>query len=528
MALKKATIERFDGLNLRDDLIGERSGVHAIDLLNVDFDRNGRVRARDADDAWASLVGNNLVEGLYPTHTSLSGSTGDQGGLMAFSDTGASQTLEVINDLGTVTTIGTFGGSSDRVTSVAQFGTTTATTTYIASHGIGLTGATVQKFNGSTLSAGTGKPKYVAVSPRSNRLAQAHYVAAADAPGGANGSRHTVFFSDEGAPDTYTATNFVVLTPGDGEEITEMVTFRDYLIVFKQTRMFVFYSESVDDAGLVEFNYREISLGDTIPVADMGKSRVTVGDDAVYFSASHGIYRTTGGAPEEISTAIRPLWDGPGGVYVVEETTIEPGEAPHLYWSRGTLFAPYFTMNTPLHTSKARVLTWSPIHGQWSAYEFNDGAGMPSHFMDWPLQAHFTQSDVLGTATFFIVLDQWSSPFPDDQVLIMYPGAESFYDWYYQTGYFELGGGEARTRYMDVYGSGSVDVSVLAIGGRSGAVADVASTLTLGTAPAQGRDRRSGTVRGRMFAHRFEGTYDDTNPARISRVEHYFASGSDV
>jgi hypothetical protein len=340
---------------------------------------------------------------------------------------------------------------------------------------------------------------------------------------------HTVFFSDEGLPDTYTATNFVKLRPGDGEQIVGMATFRDLLIVFKQTAMYVFYSESIDDAGLVEFNYREYSLGDTIPIASLGEHMICVGEDGVYFSGLRGIYRTTGSLPSKISGPISPLYEGPGGAYINDELSIRTGALPALYWARRTLFGVYTTTNTGAHTVNSKVLVWSPDHGQWSIWHFgNEINGIVTHFLDWPTQTTVTDTDVLGTAAFFVCRNGGGGASTTDSIQMLTPAAATAVTWHYQTGYSALTTGEARTRFMDVYGNGDMDVSVLGIGGRSGAVADVASSISLGLPTGYGRARRAGTIRARLFAHRFSGVRDSSSPPRVSRIEHYFSAGTDV
>jgi hypothetical protein len=67
-----------------------------------------------------------------------------------------------------------------------------------------------------------------------------------------------VHFSDALAPETWSANNYVYLTPGDNEDIQGIVTWKNHLYVFKSSRFFDFYGNSTDGTGQPVFNYREV------------------------------------------------------------------------------------------------------------------------------------------------------------------------------------------------------------------------------------------------------------------------------
>lgn len=110
-----------------------------------------------------------------------------------------------------------------------------------------------------------------------------------------------VHFSDAGAPETWTTTNFVDLNPGDGEVITGVCPLGDNVIVFKQTRAYVFYGASTSGTGTPVFNYRTVNLGDYITAGNLTSGRFSCDGEAIYYVASRGLYRMTGDSPTLIS-----------------------------------------------------------------------------------------------------------------------------------------------------------------------------------------------------------------------------------
>jgi hypothetical protein len=112
----------------------------------------------------------------------------------------------------------------------------------------------VRKYTGGVFSSPAGlaayKGNYLAVQPLDDRLV------IADAS-----TTSKLWFSDAATPETITASNFVQVTPGDGQPITGMAVFGTQLFVFKQTKFFVFYGNSTDATGLPVFNYRMMDTG---------------------------------------------------------------------------------------------------------------------------------------------------------------------------------------------------------------------------------------------------------------------------
>lgn len=529
MALRSHVIERFGGLNLVQDEqeLPETASTWAY---NVQFDRLGRIRTRPGLSVFGGGVSSTGYDGLWPSNK-------NAGELLANRRVGSSIYLDKISADGLVTNIGNWSASSlARVSSAVNFGAPGAVARVYLASGDDTTSYTLQKYDGTTITTSAGKPRYLTISPRNNRLVQAHYLTATDSPTGANGGSSAVFFSNPGDPDTYSANDFVVLRQGDGEAIVGMVTFRDKIIVFKQTRMYVFYGENTDDEGDTEFVYREVDLGARLTRSAKYPPYVVVGDDAVYFSATDGIYRTTGETPELISAPISPLYDEydpvPSADFAVG---VSPNNPPHLYWARGELFAVYVVDNRApkSQSSLAKVLVWSPRVQEWAIWHFDSGvipnASLVGYFVDWPVLHDATPSSVQRPKAFLIIVsnDAANDIYAldegvglDDELPIL---------WQYQSGYYSLGSsGEKRVRFVDVYGAGpelgSVGVQLLTRGARSSAVADSHTTVALPTMPTVGRARRRASARGRLFSHSLAGV----GQARIHRLELYFAPSERV
>jgi hypothetical protein len=175
-------------------------------------------------------------------------------------------------------------------------------------------------------------PTHIGVTPWDNRL-----ILAAENSPTLDNSR--VRFSDAGLPETYTANSYVDLIPGDNEEITGICTWRDKVFVFKQTKFFVFYGTSADSTG---------SRSSTTAPSRRGRarsdtSRCVAMDDAVYFSNTSGLFRTTGGPPEKVSGPVDPLFKHRHGQLLHEQLRHDEDRDP-LAVSQGrccsTLLAP--------------------------------------------------------------------------------------------------------------------------------------------------------------------------------------------
>jgi hypothetical protein len=494
MTLTAIDVERFGGLNLAVDP-HDLGWAGAVDLLNVDFDTAGRVRARNGAALVSASPQTNGIKYLVPLMT----------GTRDFAAVGVGE-VNRYSTGGAKTAGGTWAAGS--VTQPAKIGTpTTAELVYIASTGTVVnTGQTLRKYDGTTLATSSGKPQYVAEFPGQNRLAQAGYYAAADSPSGANGSASTIFFSDAGAPDTYTATSFVTVDPGDGESFVGLVPWQNELFLFKGAKMYVFYGVGTLSDGTAEFLYRRVTLPDPIPytLAPTASKLVAAGPDGVYLLGSAGLWRTTGGAPVRVATPVDAIFNGTAASTVVPDFNIVK-----LGWAGDRMYMQYGLVGGG--GGSTRVLVWDRLRDAWTIWAFpNDMTALPV----------IAGAGTVGSTLFYAA--------DDSTVGNIYKLAAgqatdngTTITWRYQSGYAAPANGRrVKMRGSSVWGysTNAPTLQILTEGGRTNDVADTGGTVTLGTSPTVAEGKRRRSARGVAFAHRLSGS----GPATISRLTHRF------
>lgn len=463
MTYRPLTVERWGGLDLRSE-VGEVGPGTAQDLLNVDIFGDGtKLGSR-----------NGLSSTITGTGTYVRISASLSGKMILLRQSGAALFLDhVAMTGGSTSNVGSWGAGSTAWTGDTLFGTPTSTLHFVAST------EALRKYDGATVALSTGKPKYVAVYPRENRLAQAYYAAAADPPGGANGSPHTIFFSDAGVPETYSANNYVHLRPGDDENIRGIFAWRDYLFVFKTTCMFVFYGTSTDSTGNPVFNYRgPIQLPSPLAteatsVTGVQWPMVAVGEEGVYLRLRNGIYRTDGQSFTEISKQIRTL-------FATTESSGTDGNYYGLSYADNRLYV----------QSTTNQLVYSPKLDAWLIWQFKGGTGTPTNMIagqfnfGWQVQTMVA----IGSTGYEVRADATAD-------------AGTNITSRYRTGFFAPGGNTAEStiRELILDGTGTVGVKGSTNWGSLGS----ATNLTLGTSPtaAQGRYRK--VQRGRQHSYEF-------------------------
>ena len=227
MANRAVTFEGFGGLDLVTDP-AEVGPQKAIDGIDFDLDDRGQLRVRDGAYIWTTSQANSDYDFLFQTY----GSTGGSGlyGLIA----GNGTTVRFINSAGALSTSTTWANANARTTSAVRFGTPTAERVYV---GCGLPATfaavnVVKRWDGAAWTDLTGivDGMFLARKDPDNRLVSCN----------TSSGKSRVFFSDAGAPETWTAANYVELSPGDGSPIMGACNYRDSVFVFKNNKFFVF------------------------------------------------------------------------------------------------------------------------------------------------------------------------------------------------------------------------------------------------------------------------------------------------
>ena len=355
MSLRPVVVENFPGLDLRTDP-GDSRG--AIDLMNVTLEP-GRVRSRDG----TSL----LFNATNATVTYAQTFNRSTPHLIAV-DRGNPPVTYAVNPSGTV--VGT-SALSAAVAAVSDGGVTGAAIGTPAGSFFYLThpASIVKRWDGATWTSPAGFPatiRVLATSPTDNRLVACQALS-------------KVSFSDPGAPETFGANNYVLLTPGDGEEIQSAVVYNNQLFVFKQSKFFVFYGNSTDATGSPIFNYRAVDTGVGVHPAPSALSSGATGavcatPDGVYFVGNDGVYRTTGGPPVKVSAPLDPFFAVPNsnppwrglspfwsaGVVWQAVSNI----SPRMTWLDGKVYIALATI-TP---ANGLVLVYDTQRDAWSAW----------------------------------------------------------------------------------------------------------------------------------------------------------------
>lgn len=337
--MKIVRLEDFGkGLNLAS---GPLDPAYAIDALDVTYGR--AIRTRPGFAALTAL--SRAYTHLHPFRTASGTKT-----LLA----ARSGNTDAINTSGAAayTTAKTFVGAT-------SFAAPGAECAYL-----GNGSDTVFKFTGTAFSSPAGMPKakYLCVQSPDNRLVATGFATGANGPGGSTVTESTVHFSDELAPETWTANSYVQLTPGDGEKIQGCVAWRDMVFVFKESKFFVFNGNTVDSAGLPRFNRREVNgAGLVAPKA------IATAPEGVYFLAKDGIYLTNGGNPQQVlRQEMGPVFENTAPPFftsgVVTQSQIANAAATY---HGGRL---YVSLSMGGESFNNRTIVFDPPAGWWSVY----------------------------------------------------------------------------------------------------------------------------------------------------------------
>lgn len=453
MPLSEVALERFGGLDLVTDP-GEIGDTGAVDLLDVDFDRLGRVKSRQGFVKHTLLAGGARFDSLHAF-----GQPSGADVLVA----GAGLSVQAL--AGGAPTHSTSSNASPHY--FTGFGTATEPRVYVANGADSLRYYTTTGFTTpTTTGVATVNGKFLATQQPDNRLVVARFPA----------ERSRVRFSDAGDPHTFGTNNRVDLDPGDGEEITALVSWREYVFAFKQTKFFVFYGNDTDTSGEPIFNVRGV-YGAGVRLGNV----VTAGVDGVYFLDRRGVYRTTGGNPVLLSRQVEPLF-APISDSSSSRIDGDSGALPQLHWADDRLYLAYSTGGP----ANNRVLVHHTSDGWWSLW--NVGASAL-------VTARVSATDPLEESLLFAYSSATNDVgrFTDAVTDAGAPIASR-----YQFGFMDFGDSTRKVlRDVMLDGTGRINVAV----GTNFGVPDDGKTVALSsTVPGRGRARRA--YRGHNFTIR--------------------------
>lgn len=465
MAYSAVSVERFPGLDLRADP-GESRG--ALDAQNVSIDPDA-VRTRGGLQTFYTAA---AKPSFLDRFQRVSGAV-----QMIMAQKTATNTYQAIRSDGTVLASSSLTGTSDYGASGVALGTTAAEYFFLT-YG----GSTMRRWDGSAWSTPGGtfpaSTKIVTILPTDQRL-----VVVTDAD--------VVWFSDPGASETFTANNFLRLTPGDGERIQGAATYHNLTFIFKQTRFFVFYgtSDNPSAPGTPLFNYRTENTG--VGMYYPSPQSVCTGRDGVYFIGQDGVYRTTGGKPEKVSQALDPFWSQTtssfwqGGEWAETTTNSNiPG--------RVVSFNNWLFVSLPVSSSANVVFVYNLDTQVWSMWNINASAIVP-----FPYGLAVTVSTTTDVIYF---ADAVSLKIGRYDLSATSDHSGTAIVSRYRMPFEHYGSpGEKRLREVILEGSGSPTVQLSRDWGALG----TGGAVTLGTSPAVASGRRREALRGRAFSLQF-------------------------
>lgn len=479
------TFEKLGGLNLVADP-QEAGAEQAISCLNFTLDRNGRGRTRDGYDVLYDSGVDATVTNLHQVSAGI-----------VLAACLASNVRAI--DLGTGTSIANVALASG-ASSFASAGSAVYFTDTSA--------AQIRKYTGGAFSSPAGlasyEGNYLAVQPLEDRLV------IADAN---NTSR--LWFSNPATPETITYSagppetgDFIELTPGDGEPITGMAVYGTELFVFKRSKFFVFYGNSIDETGGSIFNYRMVDTGVGCDHVGIHSIRlVATHETGVYFLGYDGVYRTTGGPPVKVSGLIDPAFKGanlpiPGPFSTVLANPVSSWL--NLSVARDELYVIGSTGSTAIQ------FVMNLTTGEWMVYDLPAACALDG----------VTVADATDTGSYrgSVIFGGVSLADSDG---IVFKGSRAYTDddgtpigWHHQSGFYDLGSQNTkRLRRSVLWGTGTPTVSIFT---DHGTTDGNAAAVTLGTAPAVARGWHTKAYRGVLFSHRLSGS----SPATVHRIGH--------
>jgi len=283
--------------------------------------------------------------------------------------------------------------------------------------------------------------------------------------------------------------------------------------VFKLSKFYVFYGNSVDGTGNPVFNYRAVKTGVGHGQTTWGSGNQPAGSvvatsaRGVYFLNPDGVWLTTGGAPVKVSGALDPWFRGTATPMFAGPSLTSSLAGKRLGGSASmTVFRDRLVVSIG-----TTVLVYSETTGQWMMWSVAGGsaslamgvAAAPRTSVDDRLLIAYTGSAATSTAISY--LDSAASSDLGVAFTSRYRSAFQSFDWRGRNLRSGIHNVEKIVRESMVDGSGTVGYT-LSNQWTQPASLPASRTLTLGTAPQvkQARDRTA--VKGREFSYQLSGT----------------------
>ena len=373
MSFGPADFAGFGGLNLAADA---EDSPGALDLSNVSLSQPGpsRLAARPG----YTLIGTenlSTVDGMTPDASSSKHLMGTGSDVVALVDTASGAISTSFSAAGSSSDPWTFvrtgqaelwGANGPNFVKVVPPSTITEPT------------VETQAAGATSFTAGRVRPYpyTLAVQPKDNRLVAAGFGGTTTGPNGTTSSPSHVFFSQPDNGLKWDETDYVILSP-DRESIRAACSFAEYLFVFKQSKFFVFYGNSVDSTGGTVFNYRTVGNAFGGSNNDLYQGQVCSAPSGVYVITDTGVWKTTGSAPVLVSPGLSPLFNqnvstlayqGTGYTKLAPRSATGSGGS---FWHQGKVYFSV-TITRSTATTSSGWLILDEQSGQWTVWELAD------------------------------------------------------------------------------------------------------------------------------------------------------------
>ncbi len=150
--------------------------------------------------------------------------------------------------------------------------------------------------------------------------------------------------------------DFVDINPGDGESITGIKRYSLELLLFKPNYIYRFRTSSTDPDPLIKIGTRS-------------NESIVEGKRGVYFVHDTGIYRYSGGYPQEISRPVADIFDATP--YSQLDDIVAWNDKDHIYFSIGNVTVGETKESV---TIKNTVLRYTESSEVWTVYSLSNEA----------------------------------------------------------------------------------------------------------------------------------------------------------
>lgn len=499
--------DSFPGLRLDVDPL-ELAFNGAIDLLNVEFARDGGLLARHGFQRWGAA-------------------TSDLGSPISWLWSDGASDVVVIYGAGPV------NYKADLVDREAGTTTTSATTTGPSSGAVMYAGPNpaVYTCNPLELRRLTPAAGLVATAPSGAELVdktpwdnRMMLIGTVVGPTGDD----QIYFSDPDDATTWGTDNWVNPAPQvGGAKYTASARWREMVFVFRQSAFIVFTGTSSDNTGGPVFDYRVVDYG----VGAATLHGACASPEGVYFLDTRGVFLTRGGAPELVSDSLRALFrdDGAASEFTAFGAAggrIDFSAPASMVWRQERLYIAVGTVDS-LGLRQRRMLTYDTATKHWTISSIG---GVAIAAAD-PVNEAILASIGVG----FVNSGLWVAgptvhgATDDDSVWRMIPDGGSFgrgqdysvagaalqdFAWRYRTGYHDFSApGEKTLRRMLFDGTGTITRKLYDERNTQLAYAD--ETVALGAARVEEWARKAGQGRGLSLQLSGNGAFS------VNRISHH-------